>query len=101
MPSIYVGAISALAPTNTLCLSTTDALVAARTDRVGLVMTNLSNSTVYLGLGGREAVLNRGIVLTPFGGVWNMDDYTFTREKVQGIANTTNSIVAIQEFVTL
>lgn len=98
MPNIFVGAITASAPGNTLCLTTTDALVAANNDRVGLVITNLSQGTIYLGLSGREAVLNKGIALSPNGGVWTMDDYTYNREKVQGIAHTTNSVVAIQEF---
>ena len=73
----------------------------ANTDRVGLVLVNLSTSTIYLGLSGRYAVLNSGITITPNGGTWTMDEYTFNREKVSGIANTTNSIVAIQEFTSI
>ena len=52
-----------------------------------------------MGLGGREAVLNRGIVLTSNGGVWTMDEYTFNNQKIQGIAHTTNSVAAVQEFI--
>ena len=98
MPNFFTGQINASAPANTLVLSSTDAVVAANNDRVGLVITNLSSGTVYLGLGGREAVLNKGITLTPNGGTWTMDEYTFNNQKVQGIGNTNNSIVAIQEF---
>ena len=98
MPNFFTGQINASAPANTLVLSSTDAVVAANNDRVGLVITNLSSGTVYLGLGGREAVLNKGIALTPNGGTWTMDEYTFNNQKVQGIGNTTNSIVAVQEF---
>lgn len=99
MPNIYVGQITANAPANTLVLSSSDAVVPANIDRVGLVLTNLSSSTVYLGLNGRYAVLNKGISLNPNGGVWTMDDYTFNNEKVSAIANTTNSVLAVQEFV--
>ena len=101
MPNIFVGAITASAPANTLCLTTTDALIAANNDRVGLVVVNLSQGTIYLALSGHEAVLNKGIAISSSGGVWTMDDYTFNREKIQGIAHTTNSVVAIQEFTTV
>ena len=99
MPNFFTGQINASAPANTLVLNSTDTIIAANNDRVGLVITNLSSSTMYLGLGGREAVLNKGIVLTPNGGVWTMDEYTFNNQKIQGIANTTNSVVAVQEFI--
>ena len=98
MPNFFTGQVNASAPANTLILTSTDTVVAANNDRVGLVVTNISSGTIYLGLGGREAVLNKGIVLTPNGGTWTMDEYTFNNQKVQGIGNTNNSIVAIQEF---
>lgn len=99
MPNIHVGQISASAPSNTLVLTSSDTIVAANVDRVGLVLTNISTGTIYLGLSGFYAVLNKGIVLTPNGGVWTMDEYNYNNEKISGIANTTNSIIAIQEFV--
>ena len=99
MPNIYVGQISASAPSNTLVLTTSDAAVASNLDRVGLVLTNLSSGTMYLGLGGREAVLSKGIVLTSNGGIWMMDEYSYNNEKVSAIAHATNSVLAIQEFI--
>jgi hypothetical protein len=99
MPNIFVVQVNASAPSNTLVLSSSDAVVAANVDRVGLVLTNISSSTVYLALAGRVAVLNKGIILTPNGGTWTMDEYTFNNEKVSAIANTTNSVLAVQEFV--
>lgn len=98
MPNIYTSQIKASAPGNTLVLNTTDALVAMNTDRVGLVITNISSGTIYLGLGGRDAVLNKGITLKADGGVWVMDEFTYNNEKVSAIAHTTNSVVAMQEF---
>ena len=98
MPNLFVGTITASAPSNTLVLSSSDTVIAANIDRIGLVLTNISSSTMYLGLNGFYAVLNKGIVLSPNGGVWTMDDYNFTNDKISGIANTTNSIIAIQEF---
>ena len=101
MPNLMVGAITASAPSKTLILTSSDTIVAANLNRVGLVLTNLSNGTIYLGLSGRYAVLNSGIAIAPFGGVWLMDDYTFNKEKISGIGDTNNSIMAIQEFTSL
>jgi len=98
LPNLFVGTIRAVAPSNTLVLSSSDTIVAADSDMIGLVLTNISSSTMYLGLNGFYAVLNKGIVLSPNGGVWTMDDYNFTNDKISGIANTTNSIIAIQKF---
>ena len=73
--------------------------MAANIERVSLVLTNLSSGTMYLGLNGRYAVLNKGIVIGANGGVFSMDEYSYSNEKVSAIANTTNSVLAIQEFV--
>jgi len=99
LPNLLVGTINFSAPASTLVASSYDTAVAANLDRLGLVLTNLSNSTIYIAFGANAAVLNRGIVLTPNGGVWTMDEYNFTNERITAIANTANSILAIQEFV--
>ena len=99
MPNILVGTISASAPTNAQAGVTSSTLVAQNLDRVGLVIVNVSISTVYLGFQGQTAVLNSGVVLTPNGGTWTMDDYTFNNEAMTGISHATGSIVSIQEFV--
>lgn len=67
--------------------------------RYGLVMTNLSSSTMYLAFGTNAAVIGSGIPLLPFGGNWSMDDYNFTKETINAIAHSDNSALAIQEFV--
>ena len=101
MPNIFTGAVTASAPSNTLVLSSSDTAVAANISRVGLVLTNLSDSTMYIGLNGRYAVLNSGLIIAPFGGVWVMDEFTFNKERINAIANTTNSILAVQEFTSI
>ena len=74
-------------------------LVAENYARAGLVMTNLSDGTVYIAFGGNAAVLGSGIVLLPGGGNFSMDDFIFTKEAVNGIAHTDNALLSVQEFV--
>ena len=98
MPNIHTSQISASAPTNALVGATSSVIVASNTARAGLVVTNLSSSTMYLGLGGHTAVLNSGKILPANGGVWFMDDYTYNNEAVSAIAHSANNIISIQEF---
>ncbi len=98
MPNILVGTITASAPTNVIVGASSALAVAQNLSRVGIILTNISSSTVYLGLGGHSAVLNSGITLNPNGGVWFMDDYTYNNERVNAIAHSANNILAIQEF---
>lgn len=103
MPNIYSGSVSAARPSSTLVGTSSTSLVGASTDattRVGLVVVNSSDSTIYLGLGGGSAVLRAGIALNPNGGVWVMDEYTYTKEAITAIAHTAGSIVSTQEFFT-
>lgn len=99
MPNIFVGQTSADAPTNVAVDQASTTIIAQDTTRSGLVLVNISDSTVYLGLGGNAAVLKKGVTLTPKGGTWTMDDYTFNNEAVTGISHSTGSIVSIQQFV--
>jgi len=99
MPNIHTGQINASAPSSTLVITSSDTVVSANLNRLGLVLTNISDSTIYIGLAGHEAKLNAGIALNPSGGVWVMDEYNFNNEKVQAIAHTANSILTIQEFI--
>lgn len=70
--------------------------VAANGSRKGLIITNLSNNTVSLGLGA-AAVLNSGITLMPYG-TWQMDEYTFCTSAINGIASAASSTISVQEF---
>lgn len=98
MPNLHVGTINASAPTNTLVGIASAQAVAQNTSRVGLVLTNVSNSTMYIGLAGATAVLNSGIVLLPFGGAWVMDEYSYNNELINAIAHSAQNILCIQEF---
>lgn len=89
-------AITANAPTNVSVGVATGALVAANASRKGLIVMNLSSSTVSLGIGA-SAVLNSGITLYP-GGTWTMDEFSFNVSAVNAIAGAAASSVAFQEF---
>lgn len=70
--------------------------VASNGSRKGLLITNLSNNIVFLGLGA-TAELNKGIALTPYG-AFQMDEFTFCTSAVNAIATGTSSTVSVQEF---
>jgi hypothetical protein len=70
--------------------------VAANSSRKGLIITNLSNNIVSLGLGA-TAVLNSGISLSPYG-TWSMDEFSFCTSAVNAIAGAAASTISIQEF---
>lgn len=74
-------------------------VVAENYNRVGLLLTNLASGTMYLAFGTNAAVVGSGPVLGPDGGSFSMDDFSFTKEAVNAIAHSNNSLLAIQEFV--
>ena len=95
--NIFSGTINASSPANALATTSTAEVVAANNNRQGLIITNLSTGTVYLGLGA-DAVLKSGIVLLPEGGAWAMSEYEFYNGAINAIAHATGSILSIQEF---
>jgi hypothetical protein len=99
VPNIHVGTINAKAPTSVSVGTSSATAVSQTIDRVGLVVTNLSDGTIYLGLCGNTAVLGAGISLTAGGGVWSMDEFSYQNEAVTAIAHSASSHLAIQEFV--
>ena len=92
------GTVSGAAPTQIDVDTASKTVVVENYSRYGLVITNLSSGTMYLGFGPNAAVVGSGIAILGNGGNWNMEDYTFTKEAVQAIAHTNNSLMAIQEF---
>lgn len=72
-------------------------VLAANSNRKGLVLVNTSLNRISLGLGA-AAVLDSGITLNPVGGTWVMDEYTFTTVEIFAIASGGGSNLAIQEF---
>lgn len=89
-------ALTPSGPTNASVGVATASAVAANANRKGLVITNTSVNTVSLGMGA-AAVLNSGITLYP-GGVFVMDDYTFTTVVINAIASAAASNISVQEF---
>lgn len=72
------------------------ALVAANSARKGLVIHNNSVNTISLGIG-VTAVLNSGIVLYP-GGIFYMDEYTFSTAVINAISTAATSAAPYQEL---
>jgi len=99
MSNIHSFPINASAPSNVKVGTSSGTVLAANNDRMGLILTNISTGTMYLGLAGNAAVLNSGIVLGANGGSWTMDEFNFNNEIIKGIAHAANSILAIQQFV--
>lgn len=99
MPNFHVGTINASGPTNALAGSSSGLLISENNNRVGLVVTNLSTSTIYLGLQGASATLHAGIALNPSGGTWVMDEYSFHTGQINVVAHSAGNIVSLQEFI--
>lgn len=96
--SVKKTALTPSAPAAGAVGTTSNQLVAANSNRKGLILTNThATQTVSLGLGA-TAVANSGIILGP-GGVWAMGEFDFTTVAVNGIASGAATNVAIQEFV--
>lgn len=99
MPNLLTGTINASAPTNILVGVASAQAVAANNDRQGLVLVNISGSTMYLGLQGATAVLNSGFTILPNGGTWTMEEYSYSNGQINAIAHSAGNILCIQEFV--
>lgn len=85
----------AAAPVNVSVSTTSVLIMAANLARRGMVVVNVSTARVSIGIN-NPAVLNAGITLYP-GGVWTMDDYTFTTQSIAVIGSLAGSI-SVQEF---
>lgn len=84
------------APTTVSVGVASGVVLAANASRKGLVLFNNSTATISFGLGA-TAVLGSGITLYP-GGVWYMDEFTFTTGAINGIASAAASALSVQEF---
>ena len=95
MPSILVGTINATTPTSIAVGTTSGTAIVENINRVGLVLVNTSANTMFLAFG-TAATLNAGIVLTPNGGSWSMDEYAYSNQQVNAVSFATGSNLAIQ-----
>lgn len=90
---------AALAPASPVTFSVgvaSSTAVAFNANRKGLTLINLSSGRMSFGLG-VAAVAASGITLLP-GGVWVMDEYTFTTASINAISTVASSVLSIQEF---
>jgi hypothetical protein len=99
MPSFETGSVTPAAPTNVGVGAASTSVVAFNADRKGLVLVNISANKIYLAFD-NTASLYKGIALTPNGGAWSMDDYTFCVTAINAIAEGADSTLCIQEFNT-
>jgi hypothetical protein len=76
--------------------TTSASFLAANSSRKGLIIVNTSANIVSFGFGA-TAVLNSGMTLFP-GGVFQMDENTFSTAAINSIAGAASSAVAYQEF---
>ncbi|KKM92956.1 hypothetical protein LCGC14_1213200 [marine sediment metagenome] len=90
-------ALLGLAPASASVGVASAEVVAANADRTGLVLLNLSKSSISFGLEGAPAVLNSGITLLT-GGAWTMDKGNFTLGAITAISDKAVQELAIQEF---
>ena len=98
MPDFHVGTVSGAPPTQAGVGTSSVIIVAENVSRAGIIVTNISDGTVYLGIG-QTSTLRAGIVLNAGGGAWSMDDYTYSKEAITGIGHAATLTVAFQEFV--
>ena len=73
------------------------AIIAINKKRRGLVLTNTGANAVFIGIN-QDAIANQGIYLVSNGGVWVMDNFTYTDRAINGIAIGGVANISIQEF---
>ena len=97
IPTHSRASLTAVATTFTTVDMADSTVVAANANRKGLVFVNLSDSLISFGIG-TTALLYEGISLLP-GGVWEMDEYTFSTAAIHAIAETGSAnFLSTQEF---
>ena len=99
MPDLLTGSITAKTPDSASVGIASGTVLPFRYVRAGCTMINLSANNISLGFEGTAAILNKGITLTPNGGTWFMDDYTYTKGEITAIAAGATSILTIQEYI--
>ena len=100
MANFNVGKVTPLDTDVAVVGLATGQILPFRYTRAGLVLTNISDNWVSIRLDGTAEVnMYTGITLSPGGGTWTMDEYTFTNEKVYAKASGAGSTLCIQEFI--
>lgn len=96
MPNLFSGAEIAKEPATGQVGTTSSVVVAYNYNRVGLTIVNISDGTIYLGVG-NTATLCAGMALIP-GAVFNMEDYSYSKDAFTAIGHSSSMILAIQEW---
>jgi len=99
LPVTSKTSLTPLSPTAVSVGDVSAEAVAQNANRKGLILTNTSQATISLGFGA-AAVLLSGVILFP-GGIFRMDEFSFTTEAVNAIAGAAASNLAVQEFEKL
>lgn len=74
-------------------------LLAANSARTGVIVVLLSSTHIAsLALDGGAAVLNKGITLTQYGSVFQMDPFCFTTGDIYAIASGSGTVLSVQEY---
>lgn len=90
--------LTASAPTFATIGVTSGTVIAANTNRKGLVIQNTSSlASISLNLVGGSAVLNSGITLYPHD-IFYMDEFTFTTSQIDAISSLASTNVSVQEL---
>lgn len=89
-------ALSPSSPTSGSVGTSSAQVLAANSNRKGLILINTSTNNMSFGLG-TTALLNSGITLTA-NGTWVMDEYTFYTGAINAIASSSSSNLSIQEL---
>lgn len=94
-----VAPLTASAPAVATVGATSAQAVASNTNRLGLILVNVSTSdqVISLGFGGNAAVLNEGVTLR-VGDGYNMGQYDFTTGQVNAIASAVAAALTVQEY---
>lgn len=100
---VYIGknvasALTPSAPTAASVGTSSAQAVAANASRKSVTLINTSGNDISFGFGANAAVLNSGITLKANGGVFVMDENTFTVLAINAIAGGAASNLAIQEY---
>lgn len=101
MSGVFTTTVTAAAPLQVAVGVASATAVPQNLFRVGMLLTNISDGTMYLAFGVNTAVIGHGVTLLARGGNFSMDDYMYTKESVQAIAHVAGATLTVQEFHNL
>ncbi len=96
--SVTKTTLTGASPATATATTTSSIIISANANRKGLIITNLTNTRVYLSFGTNAAIVNRGIMLANSGS-FVMDEYSFSTEAIRAIVSVGTTTLSIQEFV--